>query len=296
MRLRKIGKTLLFPPAAGMIILLIVAVVFYGCAAVFWRSAPLLLYLSYALAAYTLTVWCCGVPRIVRWAKRFKRENRYARRWFGDARLRVRVSLICSLLWNTAYAVFQLGLGLSHHSLWFYSMAGYYFSLALMRLFLAGHTKRHLPGEAPREELLRYRACGIVFLVMNLALSGIIGVLVYGNRSFSHHAVTTITLAAYTFASLIFAGVNTVRYRKYNSPVYTAAKTISLAAACVSMLTLESTMLDTFGNGKIDPEFRRILLGVSGGVLFLLIISMALSMIVQSNKKLKNLKKEKEQL
>ena len=68
------------------------------------------------------------------------------------------------------------------------------------------------------------------------------------NRTFHHHEITTIALAAYTFTSLTFAIINTVKYRKYHSPVYSASKAISLASACVSLLTLESTMLTTFGN------------------------------------------------
>jgi len=85
-----------------------------------------------------------------------------------------------------------------------------------------------------------------------------------------------------------------VKYRKFNSPVYSASKAISLAAACVSMLTLESTMLTTFNDGTMDELTRRLFLGLSGGVISVFIIVMAIYMIVQSNKKLKLLKKPKE--
>ena len=70
------------------------------------------------------------------------------------------------------------------------------------------------------EEFRKYRACGIVFFIMNLALSLIIFFMVYWNRTFS-----------------------------------------------VSMLTLESTMLTTFSDGTMSMTGRRILLGVSGGVI-----------------------------
>ena len=77
-----------------------------------------------------------------------------------------------------------------------------------------------------------------------------------------------------------------VKYRKYNSPVYSASKAISFAAACVSMLTLESTMLTTFGDGTMDEIGRKILLGTSGGAISVVIIAMAVYMITQSTKKL----------
>ena len=145
------------------------------------------------------------------------------------------------------------------------------------------------------EELVKYRGCGVVFLVMNLALSVMIFFMVYWNRTFIHHEITTIAMAAYTFASLTLAIINVVKYRKYNSPVYSAAKAISLAAACVSMLTLESTMLTTFSDGGMDLLSRRIMLGVSGGVISVFIITMAIYMIVHGNEKMRLLNTAEEQ-
>jgi hypothetical protein len=143
-------------------------------------------------------------------------------------------------------------------------------------------------------ELRKYRACGIVFLIMNMILTLMIFFMVYWNRTFYHHEITTIALAAYTFTTLTIAIVNTVKYRRYNSPVYSASKAISLTAACVSMLTLESTMLTTFSNGTMDLTDRRILLGVSGGAVSVFIISTAIYMIKQANKKIRLLRAEKE--
>lgn len=295
MNWKKIGKALLFPHIAIMIILIPIATVFLVYSMVFLGTESVTAIISYVLAAYTLTVWCFKIPYLIRFLKNFKKENKYARIWQDDTRLRMNVSLYGTLIWNTAYAVFQLGLGFWHHTFWFYSLAGYYIALAVMRFFLVRHTRRHKPGEKMREELIKYRACGIVFLIMNLALALIIFFMVYWNRTFIHHEITTIALAAYTFGSLTMAIINVFKYRKYNSPVYSASKAISLAAACVSMLTLESTMLTTFGDGTMDLASRRIMLGASGGVISVFIIVMAIYMIVQATKKIKLLGIEEEQ-
>ncbi len=287
---KKIGKALLFPHIAIMIILIPIATVFLVYSMVFLGTESVAAIISYVLAFYTLMVWTLKVPYLIQFFKTFKDENKYARLWQDDDRLRVNVSLYGTLIWNTAYALLQLGMGFWHHTFWFYSLAGYYICLAVMRFFLARYTAKHKAGERMREELIRYRACGIVFLLMNLALALIVFFMVYWNRSFSHHEITTIAMAAYTFASLTMAIMNVVKYRKYNSPVYSASKAISLAAALVSMLTLESTMLTTFGDGTMDMTTRRIMLGASGGVISVFIIAMAIYMIVQSNKKLKLLR------
>lgn len=287
---KKLGKSLLFPHIAIMLILLPVAIVFLVYAMIFMGTDSIAAYISYVLAFYTLTVWCCKIPKLIRFFKIFKDKNKYARLWQDDARLRVNVSLYGSLMLNTAYAVFQLGLGFYHASFWYYSMAGYYISLAIMRFFLVQHTSRHKPGEKMQEELIKYRNCGIVFFVMNIALSVMMFFMVYWNRTFRHHEITTIAMAAYTFTAFTLAIINVVKYRKYNSPVFSASKVISLAAACVSMLTLESTMLTTFDDGTLDILGRQIMLGASGGVVSVFIVTMAVYMIVQSNKKVKLLK------
>ncbi|MBE6577467.1 MAG: hypothetical protein E7653_04955 [Ruminococcaceae bacterium] len=285
---KKLGKALLFPHMAIMIMLIPIATVLVVCSLLFLENDSIGAILSYVLAAYTLTVWCFKIPYLIKIFKNFKDENKYARRWLDDERLRMNVTLFGTLIWNTVYALFQLWLGFYHHTFWYYSLAGYYISLAVMRFFLARYTRTYKRGEQMRVELKKYRACGIVFLIMNLALALIIFFMVYWNRTFVHHEITTIAMAAYTFTAFTFAIINIVKYRKYNSPVYSASKAISLAAACVSLLTLESTMLTTWGQGESD-EFRQLMLAMTGIVIVLFIVAMAVYMIVKANRDLKAL-------
>ena len=287
MDFKKLGRALLFPHIAIMIMLLPTATVMLVGSMVFVGTESVIAIISYIIAAYTLTVWCFRAPRLVKFFKNFRNENKYARRWREDARLRVKLSLYASLAWNTLYGIFQLWLGFYHRTFWFLSLGAYYIFLAVMRFFLAHHTARYSPRERMRSELKRYRACGIVLLFMNLALALIVFFMVYWNRTFDHHMITAIAMAAYTFTALATAIVNVVKYRKYQSPVYSASKAISLAAACVSMLTLESTMLTTFGDGEINA---RLMLGLTGGAVVALIVVMAIYMIARATKQLKKIK------
>ena len=286
---RRIGKALLFPPTAIRVILLPVAA--GGLVYTMLRldeMNPIRLS-AYVLAFYTLVVACAQIPNIVRSVDRIKKENKYIRIWTDDPRLRMNVTVSGSVLWNGVYGALQLGLGIYHRSAWFYSLAAYYVTLAIMRLSLVWYTMRHKPGEQMQQELVRYRACGWVFLLMNLALSGMMFYRIYENRFVQHYEITTIAMATYTFAMLTVAIVNVVRYRKYNSPVLSSAKAISLAAACVSMLTLESTMLASFNKGTLSQKTIRIFLALSGGAVSAFIVGMAVYMIVQASRKLKSL-------
>ncbi len=279
--LKKVGRALLFPHIVIALILLPVAAALLIYSSIFLTPESPVAVASYALAAYTLTSWCAKVPNIITWVKAFRAHNRYARRWTQDAHFRVKVSLYGTFVWNVAYAVFQLCLGLYHATFWYYSFAAYYLCLALMRCYLSKHTRKHGPGEKMQEELVKYRTCGWVFFVMNLALTLMIFFMVYWNRTFHHHEITTIAMAAYTFTTFTFAIINIVKYRKYNSPVFSATKAISLAAACVSMITLTSTMLTTFGEAD-GVLFRRLMLASIGGAVSVFIITMAICMIVRA--------------
>ena len=292
MDLKKFGKALLFPHIAIMIILVPIAAVLLVGSMVFIGTESVIAYVSYVLAAYTLTVWCMKIPNILRFFKTFKNENKYARRWLDDTRLRVNASLYGSLALNGLYGIFQLWLGFFHHTFWFYSLGAYYICLAIMRFFLVKHTRKYEPGEKMHTELIKYRICGWIFLIMNLALASIVFFMVYWNRTFEHHMITAIAMAAYTFTAFTLAIINIVKYKKYKSPVFSASKTISLAAACVSMLTLTSTMLTTFSDGTMSGSERKIMLGSVGFAVLLAVVSMAIYMITQSTKKLKKFRSE----
>ena len=284
---KKIGKAILFPHIAIAIILVPIATVLLVGSMVFVGTESVIAYISYVLSAYTLTVWCCKIPYLIKFFKAFKNENKYARRLQDDARLRVNISLYGSFAWNALYGIFQLWLGFYHHTFWFYSLGAYYICLAVMRFFLVRHTRKYAPGEKMQTELVKYRACGWIFLIMNLALALIIFFMVYFNRTFQHHMITAIAMAAYTFTAFTVAIVNVVKYRKYNSPVFSASKAISFAAACVSMLTLTSTLLTTFSDGTMGQMEQKMMLGSVGVAVSMVIVVMAMYMIVTGTKKLK---------
>ena len=210
-------------------------------------------------------------------------------KWFSDVHLRMNVSLYGSLIWNVAFAIFQLGLGFYHKSFWFYSMFAYYVILGVMRFFLVKHTRKYKANEETTIEAKKSILCGYLLIAMNLALAVIVFFMVYWNKTFYHHMITTIALAAYTFFTFTFAIINLVKYRKYKSAVYSSAKIISLIAGAVSMLTLEATMLTTFGTNE-SPLFSQLMLSLTGVAVIGFALTLAIIMIVKGNKQLKEIK------
>ena len=283
---KKIGLNLLYPHLAVIICLLPISVAFLVLSLIYLGTESILAILSYLLAFYVLLVICFRMPRIITFFKTFKRENKYMQKWFSDVHLRMNVSLYGSLIWNIAFAIFQLVLGFYHKSFWFYTMFAYYVMLGVMRFFLVKHTRKYKANEETTIEVKKSILCGYLLIAMNLALAVIVFFMVYWNRTFYHHMITTIALAAYTFFTFTFAIINLVKYRKYKSPIYSSAKTISLIAGAVSMLTLETTMLTTFGANE-SPLFSQIMLSLTGVAVIGFAITMAIIMIVKGNRQLK---------
>lgn len=293
-KLKKAALAVLFPPTWLVLLLVPVATAALLYAFLVPGAHPVAVYGSYALSAYALTVACTCAPRIYKKALAFKRENKYVQMYLSDSRLRAKISLYSSLAINTAYALFQLVLGIYHHTVWYYALAAYYAFLAVMRYFLLKETLRVAPGTDRFMELLHYRLCGVFLLLTDLALGVIVSYIVVQGRGFRHHYITTIALAAWTFTMLTMAITNVIKYRRYNSPVLSAAKAISLASASVSMLTLETAMLTAFGEGN-SPVFRRIMTGATGTAVCVFVLVMALYMIVHSTKQINEIKRGKPQ-
>lgn len=279
-KLKKVLKYVFFLPPLLNVLLFIGSLALLAFAFAFEDISSPISIAAYALSAYSLTAVCVQIMSIIAFVKRVA-SSRLVRRWRGDVRLRVNVTLLASALYNLSYAIFQLCLGLEHKTFWFISNAVYFLVLSLMRLFLFSHTARNVPGEKRETELSRYLAVGISLVVINSALASMSFFMVWQNRTFEHHQITTIAMAAYTFTSLTFAIINVFKYRKYNSPVLSASRVIGLTSAVVSMLTLESTMLTTFG-GDMEPAVRRLFLGFSSGAVTVFTMLLAITMIVRS--------------
>ena len=69
-----------------------------------------------------------------------------------------------------------------------------------------------------------------------------------------------------------------------------AAKAVNLAAALVSMLSLETAMLTQFDNGTTSPFFRQSMIASTGGAECAIVVGMGISMIAYSTRRLKKLK------
>lgn len=254
-------------------------------------------YVAYILSAYAMSITSTGIMGIIEAVKtgweemplvKKIRGTSLGNKLLGDAVFRSEVTLHGGLVMNLLYAALNLYSGVRYQSAWFVALAFYYILLSVMRGILVGQVHKTPMGENIPSELRSYRICGIVLLFMNQALAGIVVCIVNQNRGFTYSGLLIYAMAVYTFYITIAAIINVIKFRKRGSPILSAAKVISLTAALVSMLSLETAMLAQFGADQ--PQFRRIMTGASGGAVCVFVLGMAVYMIVRSSKQIKKLR------
>lgn len=287
MNWKKIGKRLLFPPPLWLWVLWPVALALLIDSALNPVTTEAVSIAAYALSFYALMLTVLRMPAMIGFVREFQHKNKYLVRYRSDIRLQMSLSLTVSSALNLLYALFQLGLGVWHRSVWFYAMAGYYLLLAMMRLLLLRSTGGQAPNQQPEAEWQKYRLCGICLLIMTLTLLTVMVYFVGNIRVFRHHEITTIAMATYTFAALALAIRNAIHYKRYGSPVYSAAKVLSLVSALVSLLTLENAMLTVFGQDS-GETFRQLMLGTTGAAVVLIVQGMAIYMMIHAGRKLRS--------
>ena len=81
---------------------------------------------------------------------------------------------------------------------------------------------------------------------------------------------------------------NVVKYRKYKSPVMSAAKAVNLAAALVSMLALEAAMPAQLSDEQDASGLNQAMTAATRGAFCIFILGMGTFMLINSTKQLKS--------
>lgn len=292
---KQIGKKLLFPPLWVILLLTLFAAVMLTLVFVKGWDAHPVAYAVYVVSAYWITVltaYCIMVlPGTWRSVKAKIYANEYGNRYFTDAAYKTRVLLYGSLSVNLFYVLINFASGLYYRTAWFEILAVYYTILAVMRFLLVRYVNRVGIGTDLLKEYRRSRLCGIILMSVNLTLSGAVLMILYQDKGYEYHGMLIYVMAAYTFYITVNGIINMVKYRKYNSPVMSAAKVISMSAALVSMLSLETAMLAQFGAGE-SPAFRRLMIALTGAGVSVIVITMSVYMILRANREIKRLRSE----
>ncbi len=289
-RFKQILNKILFPHMALVFISVPVAGALLIYTFLYEEETSLIAYISYLISAYALIIVCAWLIKMPKQGFRDAlHRNQYVHRYLTDIPFKMHASLYFSLGLNLLYAAMNLFFGAYYGSVWYGTLAVYYISMAVMRFLLLQHVNRNAIGKELILELHKYRLCGVFLMLMNIALLGVVILVVLDNEGFHYAGYLIYVVAMYAFYNVASAVRNLIKYHRYKSPVMSAAKAIQLAAALVSMLSLETAMLAQFGE-ESSPQFRQLMTGLTGGGVCLIVLVTAGVMIIRSTVRLKHLK------
>lgn len=186
---------------------------------------------------------------------------------------------------NLTYSMYQAMIGLTRKSAWFDALAVYYILLTCTRGLMLYYI-RHEAADGI-EELKRYRKCGWMMFILTMLVL-IIGLLLNnGNstpKSYPGHMIFVV--GAFTLYTLINSARNLWNYRKLESPLISASKSVNLAAALVSLYAFQAAVFAQFRT-FIRPSVITLFNVGTAGIACLVVGYISLHIIVRATRALR---------
>lgn len=222
-------------------------------------------------------------------------KNRKVHRFVYDYEFRTILLAIGSFLISVCVSIFNGTLALLGSSVWYGALAVYYILLASLRgCVLIGRRKGRKLGENEIQMEYRdakaYLTSGILLICLTLALSGALVQMVRDKRAFLYAGTMIYVAAAYAFYKIIMSIVNLFKARKADDYAVQAIRNINFADALVSILALQTALLQTFSKEESAVN-TGMFHSVTGAVVAAVIIVMGILMIVQGKRKIKEIGK-----
>ena len=193
-----------------------------------------------------------------------------------------------SLAFNFVYAIGNCAVGFLTHSWWFITVGAYYAVLAMAR-FSVLQVKHDT-------ELFARRITGILLVVLSVCIVGVNILSALKERGTAHHEIIMIAIATYTFAKITMAIIGMVQAKHTTSPALKTLRNIALADACVSIYTMQRSMLQSFpGLTSAEIQIFNILTGTAVWIIVLFLginliggkkVNMAKSKFIKANEKI----------
>ncbi len=224
-------------------------------------------------------------------------KNRISKTRFGKTFLeqygfKTLVFSVLSLILNVAFAVFNGVIGIVTRSVWYGALAAYYLTLVIFRGgVIAAAIACYKKTDADAKRFLTvqhkiYLSSGAFLVVTEIAMAAAVTQMVLNNPPVTYGKITAIANAAYAFYKITLAIINLVKAKKFADPVPQALRSLNLADAAMSMVSLTVVLLTTFG-GESGEGFLLAMKACVGFAACALVLALASFMIISSVKKLK---------
>ena len=193
------------------------------------------------------------------------------------------LSAAVAFAFNLLYALYHCVLGILNLSSWFIAMCAFYGILAAARFsaVLCEHNHHELPSDD--SELFVMKLSGILLVIFGIVLAIVNYISLSQNIATKYTEIIMITIATYIFYKITMAIVKAVTQRKNPSLLLKTIRNINYAEVSASILTLQRSMLVSFGS--MDNRQVRFMNVVTGTAVCLFVLVLGLSMIGKTKRK-----------
>lgn len=251
------------------------------CVFVFHIEHSILGYFSYLMSTYSLITFCIWFYKICKFGHESIRKSKAYYTYKKNFISVIKIKLYFSLIFHFIYGLFKLIMGIYYKSWWFITFAIYYLLLCIIKFSFVKGINSNINNEYKRLKLT-----GIVLLLLNFILIGMVIIIIHQNQSIVYNGVVIYVVALYDFYLIISAIIDVIKNKKNHSPTIIASKVINLSVAMISMISLACAMITEFGNN--DLIFKQTMIGSMGLCIFLINVLMAIYSIIKANKAKQN--------
>lgn len=130
------------------------------------------------------------------------------------------------------------------------------------------------------------KLCGVLLILLNFVLAGAINISLSQNIATKYGEIVMVTIATYTFSKITMTVIKAVKQRKNPSPLLSVIRSISYAEVAAFVLTLQRSMLVSFG--KMNDTDIHTMNTLTGSVVCLFILILGISLIIKGPKRKEN--------
>lgn len=213
-------------------------------------------------------------------------SNPFANRMIKDYHYRTVLFTYSSLTFNLFFSFSNGIFGILYHSVWFGTLSAYYIVLSIMRFLVIQYERKvsrlEKTKKMKQQELTIYQTCGILVILLAIALGLSVIQVVYFDEGHSYPGTIIFAVAAYTFYKIVLAMINIRKAGRLKSPLLITIRNIGFADAIVSILSLQTAMFISFGED--NAVFQRTMNSITGVVVCLIILTMGGYMVYSAQK------------
>lgn len=209
-------------------------------------------------------------------------KSKIGKRLTNEQRYRAIFAATFGFFFNLLYAIYNGILGALNHSLWFAAMCAYYIILGTMRFAAVLCERKSGERASVQTELFVMKFSGMMLTILSIVLTGIIYISLSQNIATKHDEIIMITIATYTFGKITTAIIRAVKQRNNSSPLLAAIRNIGYAEVAASVLTLQRSMLVSFGS--MNNANKHILNVATGAAVCLFVLGLGITLLVKKER------------